>query len=176
MAAATVKDFANLDGFQYEATWKGVSIGWCKDVDPTSIKEKIFERKIGELNNLVIDRIRKGGVEGMPKIVLHEVKVDRIRQLKAWAGSTGAFTISPTAEYYSEYANSGPLILHPRGVSGTADDITFLKAFPITELPKSAGDDDRELPTEWAIFPDRAALTDAGGTTIVYGYHGPAPV
>lgn len=174
MAAATVPDIGNMDGLQYSVSWKGTSIGWTKDVDPSDLKPKAYDRKIGELNNVVIDRIRKGGLEGSIKMTLHEVKVDRLRQLMPHAGSTGAFTLAPTAEVYSEYDNSGPLILHPRTASSTADDITILHAFPIVSLPKNAGDEDREIAVEWNMFPDRTALT-AGTPTIVYGYMGPPP-
>lgn len=174
MAAATTKDLANLDGFNYEVTWKGTSIGWVKDVDLSGLQPKMFERKIGELNNITIDRVHKGGLEGTLKTTLHEVKVDRIRQLKTWAASTGAFTVSPSAEYFAEYANAGPLIFHPRGASTTADDVTFLHAYPKTDLPTFAGEEDRVMSVEWNVYPDRTALI-ATPSTIVYGYHGPAP-
>ena len=176
MAAATTPDLSKIDGAQYAVSWKGVSIGWTKDVDPSGLKPKAYERKIGELNNIVIDRIRKGGLEGAVKTTLHEVNADRLREMMPWAAATGGFALNPSAEYYSEYANSGILLLHPRTLptATVTDDITILHAFPTVMLPKNAGDDDREVEIEWNILPDQAALI-ASPPTIVYGYIGATP-
>lgn len=169
------KGKANTDGFQYEVSWKGDTIGWIKDADPSGLKPRSVEQRIGELNDILIDVHLRGGIDGTVKMTLHEVKAERIRQLMPWAAATGSFPISPSSTSFSCYDASGELRLHPIGAADTADDLVFLKAFPMISLPKNAGNSQRELPAEFLIFPDHTALTDTVSTNS-YGYVGDPPV
>ncbi len=174
--AAPAKAASNMDARTYEVKWKTVTIGFTKDVDPSGLKPLERDKRIAELNDLLIDK-EIYGMEGSIKMVLHEVVQGRIRQLMPWAADdSNPFSINPTStDGLSMYANAGLLTLHPKGDGGTTNDINILKAFPKTSLPKSAGGKNwREISVEWEIFPDQTALV-AGSPTVNYGYIGVAP-
>lgn len=172
---APVKSATNMDAMVYEVIWKAETIGFTKEVDPTGLKLLKREKRIGELNDLLIDE-EIYGLEGTIKIVLHEVKEGRIRQLMPWAGSTGAFAINPTVVAgTSKYGLAQILRLHPKGDAGVTNDIALLKTFPNVTLPKNGGGQVwRELLVEFDVFPDQTALT-ASTPTVVYGYVGEPP-
>lgn len=173
--AGPAKRMSAMDARVYEVTWGGETVGWAKDVDPSGLKFLEREKRIGELDDQLVD-VEIYGIEGPIKMTLHEVDVDRIRQLMPWAAASGAFPLAPTSPSgYSMYANAKPLILHPKGVSGTASDFQFAHAFPVVTLPKSAGGKNwRELPVEFRIFIDQEALTEVA-PTISGHYHGALP-
>jgi hypothetical protein len=172
--AAPAKRMTAMDARSLIPTWKTETLGWTKDVDPSGLELLTRDKIIGELDDIVIDK-EIYGVQGVVRMTLHEVDSERMRQLCPWAAATGAFSIAPTTGAYSMYANAGPLVLHPKGVSGTAQDQAFAKAFPMFKLPKGAGAKVwRELPVDFWVFMDQDALVDAVPTAVA-AYVGPLP-
>jgi hypothetical protein len=172
---APVKALGNMRVITYEAVWKTETIGWLSDVDVSGIQNVVIEQKVGELADVVIDRVHRG-VQGTIKTTLHEVITERIRQLMPWAAATGAFAANPTADLYSEYVAAGPLILHPRHLAAnvTTDDITFVKAFPRLVMPKSMNNNYATMEVTWNIYMDQTALATTPPTYVAW-YRGPAP-
>jgi hypothetical protein len=172
---APAKNLATMSARAWEIKWKTETIGWTKDCDPSGIKLLEREKRVGELNDILID-IETYGLEGAIKMTLHEVDAERIRQLMPWAAATGGFQLAPTAvDGDSQYARAGLLTMHPKGDAGVTNDINILKAFPKVSLPKGGGGKVwKELQIEWTFFPDQAALV-ATTPTIVYGYIGATP-
>lgn len=162
---------AQMDLLNYTATWKGSTLGLVKDVDPSGLKLKTVQKKIGKVGDVVLDEVVIG-MEGTLKITLHQINRTVIQQLRPY-WTSGSVALTPSARFYSFYANSGALVLHPVGVAGTDEDITLLRAFPQFMLPKGDGTNWREVPTEWTLFPDQTELLT--NNILVYGYYGAAP-
>jgi hypothetical protein len=161
---------AHMDLTGYEVKWKTLTVGLIKDVDPTGLKPKKKEKKIGKIGDIVIDRVSIG-MDGSIKMTLHQVNKTVIQQLCPW-WTSGSVALTPATKYHSEYANAGELRLHPLNSGATDEDIVLLKAFPIWGPPKGDGENWREITVEWNIYPDQTAAL-AG--TVVYGYYGDPP-
>jgi hypothetical protein len=173
--AAPTKSLGNMQVVQYAVKWKTETIGWTEDVDPNGLKELTIDKKVGEIGDAVLDRVHVG-VQGSIKMVLREVVTERLRQLMPWAAATGSFALRPTTHVFSEYANAGLLVLHPRHLADnvTTDDITLLKAFPIPSLPKTDSKGFAIIDCMFNIYMDQDALS-TNPPTYVMGYRGPAP-
>lgn len=162
---------AQMDLLNYSVSWKGNTLGLVKDVDLTALKPQLVEKKIGKMGDVVLDEVVIG-MQGTLKLTLHQVNKTTIQQLCPW-WSSGSVALISSARFYSRYANSGVLLLHPVGVSGTDEDVNLVKAFPTLIIPKGDGIIWREVQTEWMCFPDQTeALTN---NLLVYGYYGAPP-
>lgn len=168
---ANTDSLAAMDLFTFKVFWKGTTLGFVKEVDPTGLKPISKEKKVGNFGEAVIDRIRMG-VTGSIKTTLHQVKAAVIKDLCAW-WTSGPVPLTPSALHFSEYDNAGALRLHPFGIADetVTDDLTYVKAFPVFTPPK-AGGDWREIEVEWNIYPDQTQL--ASGLWITH-YHGALP-
>lgn len=162
---------AQMDLLPYEVKWKTLTLGFCKDVDPTNLRVKTVEKKIGKAGDVVLDRVVIG-MEGTIRVVLHQVNKTTIQQLCPW-WSSGSVALVPATRYYSQYDNAGELRLHPVGNAGTDEDVVLLKAFPVLVMPKGDGINWREVQTEWNAYPDQTSLLTSN--TLVYGYYGNTP-
>lgn len=162
------KDLSEMDIFTFEVFWKGTTLGYIKDVDPSGLSALTKEKKVGNFYDQVIDRVHIG-VAGSVKTVLHQVKAATFQALCPW-WSSGPLPLSAGTIGFSEYANAGILRFHPFGVADltVTDDINYVKAFPVFTPPKAAGDW-RELEVTWNIYPDQTELAAGNLVTHYFG-------
>lgn len=171
---AQTKDPSKIDFRGYDLTFKGVTMGWMNDVDPSALKLVMADKKIGALGDILIDQVVIG-LTGTVKTEMAQTDLVSLRAATPWAPSSGSIPLTPGSQYQSLYAYAGVLVIHPRGVSDTSEDITLLKAVPLPSWIKmSDGKKQRGLAVEWSIFPDQAQLV-ADSPVLAYGYIGPAP-
>lgn len=172
--AAPAKGFTLQRAAPWEVMWGTETVGFTEDVDPSGIVVLEREKRIQELEDMLVD-IEAYGMEGVVSMNLNDVGVERLRQMCPWAGSTGAFSLTPPTAGYSYYNASKLLTLHPRGVSGTASDQTYGHAFPRVKHAKGGGAKNwQKLSVIFVIFADHTALVDTT-PTVVGGYAGPTP-
>lgn len=159
---------------KYKVFWGGDLIGFTEDIDLTGVSEKWLDKKVGELGDIVVDKVYLGA-EGTVKLMSPQFDSDLIRKLKPFAAATGAFKLHPEQQFYSAYANSAELRFHPRELNDTltTEDIIYDHAFPIVKLPKlnEGSDNYGKLEVEFTIFPDQTAAT-AATPTLDYGSWG----
>jgi hypothetical protein len=158
----------------YDLTWGSVFMGAADEVDPSGLEIETKEIKVGSMGQVPIGEwiIR---LKGTLKAMLREIDIAQIQALMPWYTS-GSIPLLPATFHKDMYAYAQILTVHPQDVSGTAEDITLLKAVPTFKKPKRKGDDEATaLETEWRFWPDRAQLTTAGSPVLAYGYIGPVP-
>ncbi|HEX8342226.1 MAG TPA: hypothetical protein VF624_15085 [Tepidisphaeraceae bacterium] len=172
---AATKTIAQKVIRKYALTWDGATLGWVQDVDPSGLKIKTVEKKIGEIGEVIVDHLIVG-MEGTIKAVLEQCKLPVLREAIPWAAATGSIPLVPATQYDSCYARAKILNLHPEDAGDDlTEDINLLKAYPIVTLPKSgAGSEFANVPIEFMPYPDQAQLV-ATPRVMVYGYIGPIP-
>jgi len=172
---AMTKDASKMRISGYAVTFKGDSLGWMQDVDPSGIKVLKVDKLLPEIGNIVVDKVIIG-MDGTIKTVLQQVDIAALRAVIPWAPTSGSIPLVPSTQYQSDYSYAGALVLHPRAVADDSEDITFVKAVPMfPKLPKSSdGKTWNTLEVEWTPFPDQTVLI-ADTPVLSYGYIGPAP-
>lgn len=168
------KDITKVDYRGYSVTLGGVTIGWVNDVDPSALKLITTELKIGEIGDIPLDDVVIG-LAGMIKVIMAQTDLASLRTATPWAPSSGSIPLTPSTQYQPLYSYAKPLVIHPRGVSDTSEDLTLLKAVPLPSwIRMSDGKKQRDLPVDFKIYPDRTQLV-ADTSVLAYGYIGPAP-
>lgn len=165
------KNIAHKDLSNIESTWDGVNLGYVRSGDLSGFGLKYKELQVGEFGDIDVGAIIIG-MNGLVKLELEQVKAATKQQLSPWWVS-GVVPMTPAIRHKDLYDYAKPLILHPVGTSGTAEDVSFLKAVPLWKPPKFDGKEFQIIEVEFRFFPDRALLATNGYPT--YGYHGAPP-
>ncbi len=154
----------------YDITWGSIFMGAVDEVDPSGIEmeTKIIKVVDGRRCPGRMDRRPKGDDQG------HDPgnRRDAVPELKTLV-CVGLIPMIPATFHADLYSYAQKLTLHPTDVSGTAEDITLLKSFPMFKFPKRKGDDeDTHIEAEWRFWPDRSQLVP-GSLLLAYGTIGP---
>ncbi|MGN6724301.1 MAG: hypothetical protein ACTHLZ_00135 [Tepidisphaeraceae bacterium] len=170
-ATSVTNDVTKVDLYTFSVTWKTLNLGFIKEVDPTNILPIRKEKKIGNLGDMVVDRVWRG-LQGTIKTTHHQCDKSMIQAVAPW-WTTGTIPGIPSALNFSEYENSGLLTLHPFELppDNTDYDLNFPKAFPVFKLPKTGGDW-REIDVEWSVYAD---LTQLSSQLLITHYIGALP-
>jgi hypothetical protein len=168
------RDFAKMDARNYQVKFGTIDLGWCQDVQPQNWDYLTLEKTVGQYGQIVLDRVHLGlNPQISVAVVLQEVDPTIVQDLSPW-WTSGPATIGPATPYYSEYDNSEKFTLHPELVSGTAEDVVMLHAFPVIQISRAnaAQQGWRNIPATFRFYPDRTLL--AAGSR-VWGYFGGEP-
>jgi len=165
------KNIAHKDLSNCSATWNSVDLGYIKSGDASGLQLKTKELVVGHFGDIPIGAIIIG-MQGTLKLTLEQVKKESKQQLSPWWAS-GVVPMTPALRHKDLYDYAQVLVIHPIGVSGTDEDISLLKAYPMWKPPKFDGKEFQEIEVEFMFWPDRALLATNNYPT--YGYFGAPP-
>jgi hypothetical protein len=151
----------------YDCTLGAYAFGAVDNVKPTIeiVKKEI---KVGTIGNVVLgDRLI--GANVAVEIEAREIDPALIKKLCPW-WTSGSIAFTPATAHIDFYTYAQVLNLHPTDVTGTAEDLNFVKAVPIFNPMQRDGDKDDIVLAGFRIYPDRSVLPN-----LVYGYVGPIP-
>jgi len=158
----------------YDITWGSLFLGSMDEVDPSAMEMVTKPIKVGSIGDVELGQWVIA-LKGPLKSVAREIDITQYQGLMPWY-STGSISLTPATWHKDLYSYAQQLTVHPIDVSGTAEDITLLMAFPMIKFPKRNGEDEKtDLEIDWLYWPLRTQLTTPGSPLLCYGYVGPAP-
>jgi hypothetical protein len=153
--------------YNYDVTWDSYAFGAVDEVAP-DFEIKVKEIKIGSFGDVKVGE-RIIGLEGKIKVMAREIDITLLRKMLPWYTS-GSVPLLPATVHKDLYDYAKLLTIHPIDISGTTEDLTFLKAVPRFKPMQRDGTKDDVVEVNFEIFPDRTQLP-----TLVYGYVGASP-
>lgn len=156
----------------YDLSWTAnggslFALGFVDKVTPdiTIVTKDI---KVGSIGDVVLGK-RIIALTGLVRVECRELDLTAYQKLMPWYTS-GAIPLNPATINKDLYDYAGLLTMHPTDVSGTAQDISLVKAVPVIHQPDRDGVADDKMIVDFHFFPLRTSLP-----TLVYGYIGPVP-
>jgi hypothetical protein len=167
-------DFSRIGKSMYDAIWtkaggSAYSMGGLDKVEP-NMPMKLDPLKVGSLGDVKVDDEVIGLEDNsMITTTCREVDAAFYKAMCPWY-STGSVSLVPAVPNTRLYQYAGVLTLHPRGDSGTNNDINLLKAVPLRAFFTTDGKAQKIVTIQFSIYPDRSQLPN-----LVYGYVGSIP-
>lgn len=150
-------DMDNATCRTYDVLVNAANVGWVDDLEFT-VTLTTKERIVKQLHGQVMGH-RLLGVAARAKMTLREMTPANLAKAFPWSDGSSPIPLMPTGLGQDLYQYAVPVTLHPRDVSGAAEDITLLKGVCISGFTlKPDGENEDGNPVEFVFYPDRAQL------------------